>query len=227
MVRAHIDWLVRNVILTVTRDAGLVLSAYLNKVVNNEVQPFQDGHSIPRLPALESLIVRSHLKVLELGAGCGIVGLTLASHRRQESTTIQLTDLPEASSILDRNITRFRKMRSRSEVTHRVLDWSLEDLPRDIASAMWDLILVADCTYNPDVVPDLVKTLKRITSGNSKNALICLAMKVRHDSEMVFFQLMRDSGFAILEEGKVGLPVLEEERQEIEIFIFKDEAHGI
>lgn len=78
---------------------------------------------------------------------------------------------------------------------------------------------MADCTYNPDVVPDLVKTLKSLAQGND-DVLVALAMKVRHESEMVFFELMREARFVVKEKGKLGLPVLGGEAEEIEVFLF-------
>jgi len=78
---------------------------------------------------------------------------------------------------------------------------------------------VADCTYNPDVVPDLVQTLKRLADRN-RDVLVALAMKVRHESEMVFFDLIREAGFVVVEKCKFPLPVLEGEGEEIEIFVF-------
>jgi len=94
---------------------------------------------------------------------------------------------------------------------------------------------VADCTYNPDVVPDLVGTLGRLRDseemgkGNGKGegngmgrgeVKVLLAMKVRHESEMVFFELMEKEGFEILERGRIPLTVLGGEGEEIEIFVF-------
>ena len=78
---------------------------------------------------------------------------------------------------------------------------------------------MADCTYNPDVVPDLVQTLKRLAQGNDE-VLVALAMKVRHESEMVFFELMLESEFVVRERCKIGLPVLGGEGEEIEVFVF-------
>lgn len=80
--------------------------------------------------------------------------------------------------------------------------------------------MVADCTYNPDVVPDLVQTLKRLAETN-RDVFVLLAMKVRHESEMVFFDLMSESDFAISEKCKIPLPVLGGEGEEIEIFSFR------
>ena len=79
--------------------------------------------------------------------------------------------------------------------------------------------MVADCTYNPDVVPDLVQTLKRLGEGNGE-MVVLLAMKVRHDSEMVFFELMGEGGFVVAEKCALPLPVLGGEDEEIEVFVF-------
>jgi hypothetical protein len=80
-------------------------------------------------------------------------------------------------------------------------------------------VFVADCTYNPDVVPDLVKTLGRVADGNREGKVV-VAMKVRHESELVFFDLMKERGFVVNEKGIVPLPVLGGEDQEIEVFVF-------
>lgn len=81
---------------------------------------------------------------------------------------------------------------------------------------------MADCTYNPDVVPDLVATLERIIEG-SRGAKVVVAMKVRHESELVFFELMREKGFVVLEKAVLPLPVLGGEGEEIEVFVFGHE----
>lgn len=82
------------------------------------------------------------------------------------------------------------------------------------------LVLAADCTYNSDsryVIfsypafrhhgcslfsfhlthrsPALVNTLSRLAAKHSK-LTVAIAMKMRHDSERVFFDLMDDAGFA-------------------------------
>lgn len=80
--------------------------------------------------------------------------------------------------------------------------------------------MVADCTYNPDVVPDLVKTLRGL-GEKSPQVLVLVAMKVRHESEGVFFELTKEAGFVVVERGLVPLPVLGGEAEEIEIWMFK------
>jgi predicted nicotinamide N-methyase len=189
-----------------------VLSAYLSSLRG-------PNHTI-HLPVLESLLAgkeNASINALELGAGCGIVGITLGTAFRDVTRKILLTDLSEASEILEHNLSL--STLSRSKISHKVLDWS-EPLPEFVQKEIWNLVLVADCTYNPDFVPDLVGTLKRVQVGN-EGVLILLAMKVRHDSEMVFFELMANEGFVVVEKGKVPLGVMGAEEEEIEIYVFR------
>jgi len=69
------------------------------------------------------------------------------------------------------------------------------------------------------VVPDLVKTLGEVARGNGK-VYVLLAMKVRHESEMVFFDLMKEKGFEVREKCALPMPVLGGEGEEIEVFVF-------
>lgn len=190
------------------RDAGLVLSAYLSTILSGK----PSSKALPKLPSLEIILSKPDLNVLELGAGCGIVGITLFQLLPGISKMI-LTDLPEATSILTHNISLCSPTPQ-----HSVLDWS-QPLPARIAATRWNLILIADCTYNPDVVPDLVQTLGRLADGN-QDLKALLAMKVRHASEAVFFTLMEEGGWVISESIKLPLPVLGGEEEEIEIFVF-------
>ncbi|PBP27012.1 hypothetical protein BUE80_DR002042 [Diplocarpon rosae] len=221
-------------------DAGLVLSAYLTRLC---LEPATD------LPKLRGKLAEEDLKVLELGAGCGIVGITLSRLGLLNVAKIVLTDLEEASDILTQNLSGLPpavptlaedldgpdqdsdllsislpsgalspSLSQPTLPTHQVLDWSLP-LPPSIASVSWNLILIADCTYNPDVVPSLIATLGQLSHGNPR-LIVLLAMKVRHESEAVFFDLMAKQHWVVKESCRVGLPVLGAESEEIEIFVF-------
>ncbi|KAK2626081.1 hypothetical protein QTJ16_004343 [Diplocarpon rosae] len=224
-------------------DAGLVLSAYLTRLC---LEPVTD------LPNLRRKLAEEDLKVLELGAGCGIVGITLSRLGLLNVAKIVLTDLEEASDILTQNLSGLPpavpalaadldgpdqdspeadllsiSLPSGAPLpplslptlpTHQVLDWSLP-LPPSIASISWNLILIADCTYNPDVVPSLIATLGQLYHGNPRLTVL-LAMKVRHESEAVFFELMTEQHWVVKESCRVDLPVLGAESEEIEIFVF-------
>jgi len=192
--------------LTVLRDAGLILSSYLLNI-------HKTASNLSALPSLKKTLSQKDLNILELGAGCGIVGIALSTTLRNPQ--ILLTDLPEAVEILTHNLA----LLTSSRPTHQVLDWS-EPLSPNVQSTKWDVVVVADCTYNPDVVPDLVATLGRVAEGN-QDSLVLLAMKVRHESEMVFFELMDQGCWVVHEKALIPLPVLGGEDEEIEIYVFK------
>ena len=126
-------------------------------------------------------------RVLELGSGCGIVGIALATIF--QDLQITLTDLPDAMEIMKRNVSLCQPARG-SLIEHLVFDWD-GGLPDQLSSDI-DVVVISDCTYNADVMPSLVKVLSRI-------------MKRRHESEEIFFQLMSKS-FHQMESMKSPLP---------------------
>jgi methylase of polypeptide subunit release factors len=85
------------------------------------------------------------MQILELGTGCGIVGISIA--QILPDTNVLLTDLPEAQEIVERNIKQTSLVNG-STLRFEELDWSV-DLPLHLQSHV-DLVLAADCTYNPD-----------------------------------------------------------------------------
>lgn len=147
-----------------------------------------------------SSAIYKKLNVIELGSGCGIVGIALA--QIVPDCDVVLTDLPEAEEIVQRNIDVSNPAIS-SRTTFQALDWE-KPLPAPIRDRMFDMVLVADCTYNADSSPHLVKTLSALVKRSPK-AVIVIAMKVRHESENVFFEYMEDADLAI--ESRLELPL--------------------
>lgn len=178
------------------RDGGLALTAYLVQNVGRW------NAGTDKLNALHNqFLSNKSLKILEVGSGydkpppsptyhseayslrCGIVGLALASlHDRCHVT---LTDLPLAEEIIQKNL---GAASLRGEAFFQALDWD-EPIPRSLASQNWDIVLVADCTYNVGSAPSLVKVLANL-AGNSPDTVVVLAHKKRHDSEDLFFELI-------------------------------------
>ncbi|KAI9741578.1 MAG: hypothetical protein M1818_004384 [Claussenomyces sp. TS43310] len=210
-------------------DAGLLLSAYIHSLC----YAAQPDPATPLSALLRTILHKpGPLRALELGAGCGIVGITLARccRRHHPDATILLTDLPEAEDIARHNIRCNNEPSSHHRdpatttsgtpprLNYQNLDWSAP-LPAELETAQLDLILVADCTYNPDVVPHLVRTLSALLEHNRK-AVVLVAMKVRHESEAVFFDLMADAGMLVRDRLVLPLPVLGEESQEIEVYLY-------
>ena len=139
--------------------------------------------------------------VLELGSGCGIVGIAFS--QMVSRCKVLLTDLPEVSDLLYNNISEARPA-SESGVTMEPLDWD-QVLPQEVKAQTYDLILVSDCTYNVDSLPALVKTLRNLISC-SPLASVVISMKIRHPSEVVFFDLMFENELTVSEHTCVILP---------------------
>jgi predicted nicotinamide N-methyase len=155
------------------------------------------------------------LKVLELGSGCGIVGISLA--QAIPDCDVLLTDLPEAREIAERNIASMNPAMG-SKATFLELNWD-QPLPQAVQAKPFDLILVADCTYNPDSAPSLVQTLTALVEKAPKSVVL-LAMKVRHQSELVFFDLMRDAEFVQQPPLKLVLPAPGSEPEDVLVYVF-------
>ena len=111
-------------------------------------------------------------RVLELGSGLGLAGLTAAV---LGAKCVLLTDLPDVIPLLSQNAMTNRMMWQAagcSNVTCAALDWFNPNplpVPLDTegnASASfpgsWDVILLADCVWTLDLVNPLIQTLKAL-----------------------------------------------------------------
>ncbi|EER28447.1 hypothetical protein D8B26_004795 [Coccidioides posadasii str. Silveira] len=162
--------------------------------------------------------------VLELGSGCGIVGIALA--QMMSNCSVMLTDLEEVREIIHRNISTAQLAQS-SLIEFQTLDWD-EELPQAVKDRRHDLILLSDCTYNSDALPALVRTIKSLLEI-SPGASVLVAWKKRCESELVFFDLMKDAALAVVGESSPALQVAAEsddddddhEAPEIKIFRFQ------
>lgn len=181
----------------------------------------QLAKNLPRIGKLLGERDGSMLKVIELGTGTGLTGLALA--KAFPLTSVLVTDVAEVKALVDRNI-EANKTASRSSVRFQALDWSDQVLPAT-AEQCYDLIIASDVTYNPDSGEALVGTIATI-AASSPAALILIAMKKRHASEDVFFNLMAESRFKVIEKTGVLAPAgLEEDNIEtaerLELFVFQ------
>ncbi len=122
------------------RDAGIAFSCHMKDIIDEE-----SSLSKALLPSRSN----KSLRVLELGTGCGIVGIAVAQSLQQ--TSVLLTDLLDAQEIVQRNIEQATLTKG-SSLKFQELNWDDENVPEDLRSpaAPLDLIVAADCTYNPD-----------------------------------------------------------------------------
>lgn len=191
------------------RDAGIALSAHLSRIVADQVE------GLPLVDQLIGATAQKPLNVIELGAGCGIVGISFA--QLVQNCEVILTDMPEAEEIAQRNISGMHPARN-STVLFQSLNWD-DPLPSGVSDKNFSLILVADCTYNPDSSPALVNTFSALVT-RSPNAIVLIAMKIRHDAELVFFDLMKEAGFINDSEISIALPETLGEQEHVEIYVF-------
>ncbi|QIX00056.1 hypothetical protein AMS68_005573 [Peltaster fructicola] len=157
-----------------------------------------------QLPLLEYILVSAtyrRLNVLELGCGCGTVGLALA--QMIPDCDVILTDLPEVTELVVANVDRLNPAMN-SKVSFVPLDWE-EPIPARLRSRANDLIVVSECTYNADTLQTLVNTLTAILERSPK-AVIVVSTKTRHTSEAAFFGMMQAAGIVQDSSVRVKLP---------------------
>lgn len=121
----------------------------------------------------QSIFVRQSQCFLELGSGCGIVGIaaTLLGAK-----SVMLTDLPELLPFLQSNvdanlktIVSAREQQGTSldfDITCESCDWT-EPLPLPIQSKSYDVILIADCIWIESLVVPLFDTLRKLTENKA------------------------------------------------------------
>lgn len=156
------------------------------------------------LPLLEYVLISAtyrKLHILELGCGCGTVGIALA--QSVPDCDVILTDLPEVKELVEANIARMKPAIS-SKVSFEPLDWEAQTLPEKLQNRSNDLIIVSECTYNSDTLQPLVSTLLSLTVRSPK-AVIVVSTKTRHDSEAAFFDMMKNTG--LVADGSMRLPL--------------------
>lgn len=142
---------------------------------------------------LDSIVARKEvLNVIELGAGVGLAGLTLA--HVMPRIRLLLTDVPEVEPLLARSIKANGMDTTRTRFA--VLDWE-KPVPEGIRNQKYDLILVSECTYNEDSIPALVTVLQALME-KSPTATILVATKQRHENERIFYEFMEQAGFGIV-----------------------------
>ena len=176
------------------RDASIGFLIYFAQALS----PSLAGGTAMLSALIKSSKVR-RLRVLELGAGCGIVGIAFAQLVKCD---MHLTDLEDAQATLAQNI-ECASLLAGSTLQASVLDWAagLEDG----SNLNPHLVLVSDCIYNPDSSVQLVEILRQLAT-RMPNTLIVVGFKRRHEADTVFFERMREADFGVLETVNLTLP---------------------
>ncbi|KAB8336766.1 hypothetical protein FH972_021075 [Carpinus fangiana] len=204
-------------------DAGIGICGLLSRLLNEPTPA--------HLPSLATIIrKRSTLRAIELGTGVGLVGIALAHLRYAHSTgatKMLLTDVESARPLAERNVAelvRIGAMKDLAQVacSFLALDWEAA-LPVAVAEQAFDVVLVSDCTYNPDSGLALVRTLTALAQ-RSEGLLVMVASKQRHESEAVFWERMKDARFIVVDRLTIKAPMglnEEDEPEMIAVHLFK------
>ncbi|XP_072545528.1 protein N-lysine methyltransferase METTL21D [Salminus brasiliensis] len=152
-------------------DAAIVLSKYL------ETEQFSHSQAGPSAWSCKRMV--------ELGAGTGVVGIMAASL----GANVTVTDLEDLQPLLELNIRKNQDLISTGSVTAKVLKWG-----DDVADFLPhpDYILMADCIYYEQSVEPLVETLK-LLSGPETCIFCCYEERtvgVNPEVERRFFELL-------------------------------------
>lgn len=121
------------------------------------------------------------VKVLELGAGTGVLGLVLA----MAGADVTLTDLEHVTPLCRENVEANRDaLCGRVEVKDYKFGAPVAELSDgDDASSSWDLIVAADTLYWSEFHEDLLKSLQNLCGPSSH---IYLGYRVRSGEELGF-----------------------------------------
>ncbi|KAK3941248.1 protein-lysine methyltransferase METTL21D [Diplogelasinospora grovesii] len=121
-------------------------------------------------------------RLLELGAGGGLVGLAVA-RGCSLSSPLYITDQVEMESLMQHNIS-LNGLDGR--VKAKILNWG-EPLPQEIIDFKPDTILAADCVYFEPAFPLLLQTLQDLLAL-SPTATIYFCFKKRRRADMQFLK---------------------------------------
>jgi len=117
-------------------------------------------------------------RVLEVGAGCGLLGLVLSHLGAQ----VVLTEAAEAMGILTTNVTKKRNLKrlpASASVEALKVDWTSEtDINALVRGnpGMFDVIVGTDVIFNIELVEPLLKLLHRVSHRSPRplpSLLVC------------------------------------------------------
>ncbi|KAG9415893.1 hypothetical protein AC1031_000275 [Aphanomyces cochlioides] len=128
-------------------------------------------------------------RVLELGAGTGLVGLAAAFCGASEVT---ITDLAYTLENVDANIRANAEALSTSIVSTHELDWFAKDIPDSLRVQTVDILVGSDIVWVEDLIPPLVDSITKLLYHPPAQRLMLLAHQTRSTaSDTLFFDLLK------------------------------------
>ncbi|KAK0741187.1 putative methyltransferase-domain-containing protein [Schizothecium vesticola] len=143
-------------------------------------------------------------RILELGAGGGLVGLAVAKGCRL-GAPLYLTDQLEMEELMKHNVTLNGLD---GQVEARILNWG-EPLSQEIIDYKPDTILAADCVYFEPAFPLLMQTLKDLLELRPSTT-VYFCFKKRRRADMQFLKAAKKA-FEVVEVDDDDKPVYSRE----------------
>jgi len=182
----------------------------------------------PLLTTLQRLVAdRFHhltrpLRVLELGSGCGLIGLGLAATRRAHvvmtdpCVAVNFSEEGDGSDTLDwlrSNVELNRGVLERGcggSVRVEKLRWGDESAALALRGhAGFDLVVGSDLLYEPDSYPKLLASLHHLAGSSAEAAaagsslpVAVLGYPVRHGGEHRFWRALNEGGVLVAGETR-------------------------
>jgi len=171
-------------------DAGILLASTLCSssisMIPDELQGFvkKTFNPVPK-------------NILELGTGVGVLGICIAA--QYPRINVVVTDLPDARDLVEENILINVSPTSHIQrnVSFRPLDWEQRPFPPWTETDKFDVIVMADVTYNSSTFEALADTLEHLLRTGSKDAKVVCCAKRRHIEEEEFWKIVQQRGFVI------------------------------
>ncbi|CAI4559982.1 CPA_1a_G0031230.mRNA.1.CDS.1 [Saccharomyces cerevisiae] len=148
------------------------------------------GNFLIHKPLQELVIIQGQekdkekLNILEIGAGTGVVSLVLLQKYRKLVNKMYVTDGDSdlVETQLKRNFELNDELReNKPEIKLQRLWWGSDRVPEDI-----DLVVGADVTYDPTILPDLCKCLAECLAIN-RCKMCLLSATIRSESTVKLF----------------------------------------
>ncbi|KAK2045491.1 hypothetical protein LZ31DRAFT_553197 [Colletotrichum somersetense] len=172
---------------TSSYDIGGLLSTPLK--LHEDLTSGCGGQTWPAGMVLTKHMLRYHrealkgAKILELGAGGGLVGLAVALGCELQQTPLYLTDQDEMFELMGKN-TELNNLQD--QVKPMVLNWG-GPLAHEVIDFKPNVILAADCVYFEPAFPLLLETLTNLLSLEP-SATVYFCFKKRRRADMQFLK---------------------------------------
>ena len=159
-------------------------------------------------PLLPSVIPGKELRVLELGAGTGLVGIAAACKWSSQAHTayFTLSDLPDIVPNLKKNVEMNEDLIAYAYGRVRVcaLDWADKDNAPIGEEAKFPVIVAADPLYSPEHPRLLVGAVARwLRKDHPSRFVVAVPLRDGYGSERTEMrQRLQDLGLAVEEEGE-------------------------